>query len=302
MSNSEFETIAIELAEKSSDCLREIDELDANLQSISESTDGSFEGFNSSFSDLEDSVRLALERIEELGNDISNRLDGFGENCSKTLDTLENIRSSFAEQIEAAKTHAEESGELIQTIRSDQASSWQDISSNNASLLEGYINLSDHSTVSANELTGEISDKVVSLLSDIPSKLEGEASVFGELVEDGKIELIAEQSSEFASKSEDTSLFLKDGLEELGGAMEDSVANAVESMNSSYDEQISDLIETANELASSFSDIADQVSSSAESVSDTFEMIDTLTDATNVGLHSALKVFEESKELLERIV
>ena len=73
-------------------------------------------------------------------------------------------------------------------------------------------------------------------------------------------------------------------------------------MKTSHMESISELIDTAKDLSDAFGDIADTVGNTAESVGDTFEAIDDVTDLTNIGLSSALKVFEESKELLERIV
>lgn len=299
---SNFETTALELAAKSTECLSQIDDLNASLDRLAESVDGGIEALDSQFNALQEIVKTALEALNTLENELAARLDKFGIGCSKTNEMINTIRSSYEEHYESAINRTEESNSQIKAIESEQSQSWESISSRATTLLEGYSNIQIYLATVTSVLTGEISSQVGTMLTEIPSRLQEESTAFSEYVEVEKISAMMEEASDLTSKIEDIGSSIKDALQDLASLMEDGITDSLQSMYGAYEDTLSDLIDTATDLVDTFNDISDRIPDSAESVAATFDMIDDVSEKANVGLGSALKVFNEAKELLERIV
>lgn len=299
---SSFETSSLELAARSTECLELVRELNASLDGFLETADANIQDLDSQFNELQDIGKEALEALTTLEDELIARLEKFGANCSNTLELISATRSSYEEQYQTAKGSAEESDTHIKEMESNQALSWESVSLHATALLEGYSDIANHLAAFTSEVTGEITSQVGSMLTEIPSRLQEETTTFGESIEEENVTKMMEEASQFTSKIEDVGASIKEGLQELGSLMEEGVTDTLESMYSTYEETISDIIDTANDLVETFNSVSDKVSDSVDSVGNTFDMIDEVTDATNIGLNSAMKVFEEAEKLLDRII
>lgn len=298
---SDFETSSLELAAKSTECMTLIEELNASLDSFADIADANIQDLDSQFNELQDIGKEALEALTTLEDELVARIEKFGADCSNTLELISTTRSSYEENYQTAKSRAEESDAQVKEMESNQGLSWESVSSHATALLEGYSNITNHLATFTSDATGDISSQVGTMLTEIPSRLQEEATAFGESIEEENINRMMEEASQFTTRIEDVGASIKEGLQELGSQMQDGVTDTLESMYNTYEETISGLIDTANGLADTFGNVSERVSDSVDSVGNTFDMIDEVTDATNIGLKSATKVFEEARELLDRI-
>jgi len=299
---SDFETSALELAAKSTECLTLIQELNASLDGFAETADGNFADLDSQFNELQEIGKEALDALTTLEDELTTRLDKFGVDCSNTLELISTTRSSYEEQYQSAMTKAEESDTQLKAMDSDQDLSWESVSSRATALLEGYSNVTNHLAAVTSEVTSEITSQVGTVLTEIPSRLQEESTAFGEFIEDESISSMMEEASAFAAKIEEVGASVKDGLQNLGSLMDNGITDTLESMYGTYEQTVSELIDTAKGLVDAFDQISESVSGSIESVGDTFDVIDDMTDKANTGLKSGEKIFEESQRLLERII
>ena len=299
---SDFESAATSLAAKSAECLNQIEAINHRLEEFESVLRQRSEQLISQSTTIEEAFQNVSEKLTSVQAGINDRFELFFSNCSQVHDMIVEIRAEFQSQYDNLRTSLEEGNTPARASSADQDASWQTLQSGTSSLTDGCTEIQTLSESVTADVAGQIADSLAATLAELEAKLSTESTDLTDTIEEQALALIVGKSGEFASQIESAGSQLKGGLQDAGAVVEQSLSGNLEVLTSSFEESVASILELASSISDTFGDVSDTIADSIGSVSSTFDVIDDVTDASNAGLRSALKVFEEAKELLEKVV
>ena len=298
---ADFDSTAVALAAKSIDLQSELERATTECEHISSVIQEKSEMLKTQASNFEQAATELLNKIKSSESDLMTRLDSFIAHCTDILHVVAEIKSSHDEQFHSVTTTINEFHAFVANMNDNYTASWESYGPQSSSYKDKCLHIQEFYNSLATDLSSDISNQIGNLLSDLESKLESEVKDFNQEIDSERLSAIVQQCADFSSRIEEVSVSLKDSFEILSSSTESDLAGSLDILKSQYEDSVTEIINSVELASSAFEDIADRVSQTVDSVEDLFEIVKDITDSTNVGLNSAVKVFDEAKELLEKI-
>jgi len=298
---ADFDSTAVALAAKSIDLQSELERATTECEHLSSVIQEKSEMLKTQASNFEQAATELLNKIKSSESELITRLDAFIASCTDVLHVFSEIKSSHDEQFHSVTTTINDFHASVGNVNDKYTASWESYDPQSSTYKEKQLHTQDFYHSLAADLSSDISNQIGNLLIDLESKLESEVSDFNQEIDSERLSAIVQQCGDFSSRIEEVSVSLKDSFENLSSSTESDLTGYLDSLKSQHEDSVTEIINSVDLANSAFQDIADRVSQTVDSVTDLLEIVNDITDSTNVGLNSAVKVFDEAKELLEKI-
>lgn len=299
---ADFETTINEAATKLAEIIEQADEAQSALDSLreqvttaSDQIETQWEALNTAAQTLLEKINTAQAELEAEGTEVTERITQF-------QDQIETLQTELGQELETVQTSLSALDDQTDTLMGDQETAWQAVET-------ALTALQDQTTEAEAALEGTLSQSETFLQDDMivevqaqREEIESRSTALESYINEQCLPEITDKTAEFAERIADLLDRLSQKLAETSETTQTSTTDALDQLKQRQTDLIDGLVGTADDLNAEFEQIGGTIDRTTTTAVETFGLMQTGVDTANVGLESAIGVFEEAKEMLSKFM